>query len=105
MGRRFWLDMRPAEIEALDAPEWLKVIARTLARYGAFVGDQGGDSWGLQFESPEGFLSYGRPNPFARYAARRPGHTVHGGGSHGYVLRDVVPWRERLRALAVPDSG
>lgn len=102
MGRRFWLDMTPQEIDGLRAPEWLKVIARTMARYGAFVGDQGGSAWGLQFESAEGFLSLGRENPFALYGSSRPGGVVEDGGTYAFLLRDGVPWDERLRAL-VPE--
>ncbi|HEV2814541.1 MAG TPA: hypothetical protein VGW10_14900 [Solirubrobacteraceae bacterium] len=102
MGRRFWLAMRPDEVEALDVPEWLKVIARTMATHGAFVGDQGGDNWGLQFESPQGFLSFGVENPFALYALQKPGGVVDGNGSYAYRLREGVPWAGRLRALAAP---
>lgn len=99
MGRRFYLDMTPQEIEALDIPEWRKVVVRTMATYGAYVGDQGGSSFGFQFESGQSFLALGEENPFVAYAKQNPAGTVADGGVYYYRLRDGIPWSTRLRAL------
>ena len=98
MGRRFFLDMSQAEIDALPIPEWRKVVARTLATYGAYVGDQGGTSFGFQFESGQSWLSMGLANPFADFAKANTAGIAPMSGVYYYKLRDGIPWN-RLRAL------
>jgi hypothetical protein len=96
MGTRFQLAMSSREISALRVPRWTKAILRAMARYGLFVGDTGGSSWGLQLESGATYTAFGRPDPLVTFA-RRAGlprfrrHWV-------LELREAVDWR-RLRVI------
>ena len=96
MGTRFQLAMSRREIAALRAPRWTKAILGAMARYGMFVGDTGGSSWGLQLESGATYTSYGRPDPLVAFA-RRAGLPRHE-GRWVLALRDAVPWG-RLRVI------
>ena len=96
MGTRFQLAMSRREIAALRAPRWTKAILLAMARYGMFVGDTGGSSWGLQLESGATYTSYGRPDPLVAFA-RRAGLPRHE-GRWVLALSDVVDWR-RLRVV------
>ena len=51
---------------ALAGPDWKQTILRAMAHYGMFVGDTGGSSWGIQFESGASYTSFGSPDPFVR---------------------------------------
>jgi hypothetical protein len=97
MGTRLQLNMTPRAIAALPVPYWTRAILRAMARYGAFVGDTGGGSWGLQLESGATYTSFGRPDPLVTFA-RRVG--LRAFGRH-YVLplAGVVDWR-RLCVIA-----
>jgi hypothetical protein len=97
MGTRLQLNLSPRAIAALPVPFWTRAILRAMARYGAFVGDTGGASWGLQLESGATYRSFGYPDPLVTFA-RRVG--LRSFGRH-YVLplRGVVDWR-RLRVIA-----
>jgi hypothetical protein len=66
LGQHFYLAMSDAEIAATGAPVWKQTILRAMAHYGMFVGDTGGSSWGVQFESGASFTSFGSPDPFVR---------------------------------------
>jgi hypothetical protein len=68
MGQHFWLDMTPAQINALSVPGWQKIILRAMARYGMYVGDDGGNTWALQFESGDNYTSFGKHDPWIAYA-------------------------------------
>jgi hypothetical protein len=97
MGTRFRLAMSRREIAGLRVPRWTKAILRAMARYGMFVGDTGGSSWGLQLESGATYTAYGRPDPLAAFARRAdlPRHR----GRWVLGLPDAVDWR-RLRVVA-----
>lgn len=58
LGTRFWLDMTPAEIDALTVPNWKKVFLRALANYGGFVGDTNANSTWLFYIETEGGNMY-----------------------------------------------
>ena len=66
LGQHFYLAMSDAEIAATGAPVWKQTILRAMAHYGMFVGDTGGSSWGIQFESGASYTSFGSPDPFVR---------------------------------------
>jgi hypothetical protein len=97
MGTRLQLALDSRTIDALPVPFWTRAILRAMARYGAYIGDTGGSSWGLQLESGSTYTSFGYPDPLVTFARRvrldRP-------GAH-YVLplNGVVDWR-RLRVIA-----
>jgi hypothetical protein len=96
MGARLQLHLSRRAIDALDVPFWTRAILVALARYGAFIGDTGGSSWGLQLESGATYTSFGRPDPLVTFARRvdLPTHGTH----HVLALNRVVDWR-RLRVI------
>jgi hypothetical protein len=96
MGTRFQLAMSPGEIERLPLPRFKRAILHAMARYGMFVGDTGGSSWGLQLESGATYTSFGRADPLVTFArrARLPRYE----GRHVLKLRNAVDWR-RLRVI------
>lgn len=99
-GQHFWLEMSEAEIDALDVPAWKKTILRALARYGAFVGDTGGnEAFGFAFESGSSYTSFGLTDPLAEFAARQRSGVTHRRGRYYFDLGSGVDWRHRLRAL------
>jgi hypothetical protein len=67
-GTHLWLDLTPAEIDALAIPSWQKMILKTLHNYGAYMGDTGGPGFALQFESPLTYTSFGRTDPLVPWA-------------------------------------
>ena len=96
MGTRFQLAMSQRAIDRLPLPRFKRAILRAMARYGMFVGDTGGSSWGLQLESGATYTSFGRPDPLVTFA-RRVG-LPRFEGRHVLKLRDAVDWR-RLRVI------
>jgi hypothetical protein len=68
-----------------------------MARYGMFLGDTGGGSWGIQLESGSTYTSFGRPDPLVAFA-KANGWTTHGGKWVG-SLRDAVDWARHLRVI------
>lgn len=101
MGQHFWLDMSDAEIEDLDVPAWKRTILRALARYGAYVGDTGGnEAFGFQFESGTTFTSFGVDDPMVAFArAQESGVAARDDGGYDFDLGSGVDWRGRLRVL------
>lgn len=64
MGTRYQLDLSDEQIAALGVPGWQQAILRAFARYGAFVSDTTGQPhWGLEYESPASFTSFGKRDP------------------------------------------
>ena len=111
MGARLQLAMSPVQIDALPVPGWKKTILRAMARYGMFVGDTGGTSWGLQTESSASFTSFGEPDPLVRLAQSNdwpPYGSVWVGN-----VRDGVDWARdrdstpprRRHACSLPSPG
>jgi hypothetical protein len=103
MGQHFWLDMSPAQINALAVPDWQKIILRAMATYGMYVGDDGGAPWALQIESGDNYTSFGLPDPWVAYAKSQ--------GIEGYYdssidrtvyyfnFQNAVDWGNRLKVL------
>lgn len=98
MGARFQLAMSPAEINALPVPRWKKTILRAMARYGMYVGDTGGGSWGVQLESGSSHTSFGLTDPFVAFA-RANGWRRSGDGRYTGYLRSDVDWGRYLRVV------
>jgi hypothetical protein len=100
LGQHFWLDVTPSQIDALSVPEWQKIILRAIAKYGMYVGDNGGAPWALQFESGDDYTSFGKPDPWGRYAQSRGiqgsydssiGRTV-----YYFNFKNAVDWASKL---------
>jgi hypothetical protein len=103
MGQHLWLDMSPAQINALAVPAWQKVILRAMATYGMYVGDDGGAPWALQFESADNYTSFGEPDPWVAYARS---HGIRGSWNpaigrtvYYFNLQHAVDWASRLKVL------
>jgi hypothetical protein len=68
-GMRVQLNMTDAEIQALNAPSYVKTLYTALAHYGAFVSDTGtGDSIGFQTESGLTYTQLGMADPWVALA-------------------------------------
>jgi hypothetical protein len=103
MGQHFWLDMTQAQIDALSVPEWQKIILRAMAKYGMYVGDNGGSPWALQFESGDNYTSFGQPDPWIAYAQsqRITGSYNSSIGRNVYYFnfKNAVDWGSKLKVL------
>jgi hypothetical protein len=104
MGARLWLDMSEAEVDALNVKPTLKTILHAFREYGAIAGDTGGGGYGLMFESPETYHSFGLQSPLLQIA-QREGWALYNGQ---YILRPTeVPdsvW-SRMKVLDPCVSG
>jgi hypothetical protein len=69
-----------------------------------YVGDDGGSSWSLLFESGDNYTSFGHPDPWIAYARSRgirgwrdpsTGRTL-----YYFDIRNAVNWRTKLKVLA-----
>lgn len=100
VGQHIWLDLPPAEIDALGVPAWKRTILRALATYGAYVGDTGGnEGFGLHFESGSTYTSFGVEDPMVAFARdQESGIAARDSGYH-FDLGSGVDWREHLRIL------
>ena len=97
MGVRLQLAMSSAQIDALSVPRWKKTILRAMARYGLYLGDTGGDAWGIQLESGSSFTSFGRADPLVAFARKNGWRSS--GGRYSATLRDGVDWARYLRVI------
>jgi hypothetical protein len=71
-GQWLRLNMSETEISLLPLSPWQKTILRALARYGGFVGDNGGtESVGFQIDSPETYTALGKANPWVDWAKQQ----------------------------------
>lgn len=97
MGARFQLAMSDAEIAALRVPPWKRAILQAMARYGMFLGDNGGGSWGVELESGATYTSFGQPDRIVAYARRAHVPRYH----HWYVfdLATGIDWGRYLRVV------
>jgi hypothetical protein len=103
VGQHFWLDMTDAEIDNLDVPDWKRTILRALSRYGAFVGDTGGnEAFTFQFESGSSYTSFGIEDPMVAFARQQTAGITDRDGTYLFDLGSGVDWRNRLRVLAPP---
>jgi List-Bact-rpt repeat protein len=103
MGQHFWLDMTQPQIDALSIPEWQKIILRAMAKYGMYVGDNGGSPWALQFESGDNYTSFGQPDPWIAYAQAQgiaPSYNSSIGRNVYYFnFKNAVDWGSKLKVL------
>ena len=101
MGQHFFLKMTRREIDALPVPKWQKTILTAMADYGMYVGDTGGNAWGLKLWT--GLGGPGRPDPWLDLA-RDLGvpNYIAGDGStrHVFDLRQTIDWGLRLGVAA-----
>jgi hypothetical protein len=103
MGQHFWLDMTPAQINAQSVPGWQKIILRAMARYGMYVGDDGGNSWALQFESGDNYTSFGKHDPWIAYAHSQGIKGWYdssiGRNTYYFSFKHAVAWGRWLKVL------
>ena len=103
MGQHLWLDMTPAQINALAVPAWQKIILRAMATYGMYVGDDGGAPWALQFESGDNYTSFGVPDPWVAYAKSQGIKGTYDSAIdrtlYSLDLQHAVDWRSKLKVL------
>ncbi len=94
-GQRLWLDMLWPEIDGLPEKPWGKAVLRALSRYGALVGDTGGESGvcGVNSESQQPYVTFLGKNPMADFAKQQ------GGLDLGAVLDK---YKSRMKWLAKP---
>ena len=97
-GARFMLDMSDAEIAALPVSRWKKAILTAMAHYGTFVGDTGGQSWGLMIESGATYTSFGLPDPAAEFGATQSDVSAYN-GKYYFPLDMGVDWAKRLKVV------
>ena len=98
MGQRFQLAMSDSQIDGLSVPSWKKTILRAMAHYGMIVGDTGGDSWGIQYESGVEYTSLGQPDKWVA-VAKKFGLTLSSSGAYAFNLRDGVDYGKYLRVV------
>jgi hypothetical protein len=110
-GQWLKLDMSAVEIDALPVADWQKTIYRALAKYGGWVGDQGGnEALAMQVEGPTTWSSFGLANPWVAWAAARQraprSHiNTYDDGTPGVtryaldVFKAPIDWRHRLQAV------
>jgi hypothetical protein len=100
LGAHVWLDMTPAEIDALPIPAYRKTIAKAFAKYGAYVGDSGNGFLGIEHESPQTYSSFGR-HDWTNWAASVGGSSYQtpDGMPAWHLSLDGVPVGSRLRVL------
>ncbi len=100
VGQLFWLDMTATEIDALDVPAWKRTILHALRRYGAYVGDTGGnEAFTFQFESSTTYTSFGVDDPLAAVARDQAAGVTERDGRYYFDLGSGVDWQGRLRVL------
>ena len=102
LGQHFWLDVTPSQIDALSVPEWQKIILRAMAKYGMYVGDNGGAPWALQFESGDNYTSFGKPDPWVDYAQS---HRIQGLRLVDRLHRLRLQLQERRRLGQQPEGA
>ena len=98
MGQRFQLAMSDEQINALAVPAWKKTILRAMAHYGMIVGDTGGDSWAVEYESGVQYTSLGQPDKWVSLA-QKVGIAKGSTGAYAFNLRDGVDYGRYLRVV------
>src|SRR4051812_29502473 len=98
MGQRFQLTMTDTQINALSVPAWKKTILRAMAHYGMIVGDTGGDSWAVEYESGVEYTSQGQPDKWVALA-KKFGLSASSTGQYAFNLRDGVDYAHNLRVV------
>lgn len=86
MGQHLRLNYSDAEINALNAPPWRKVIYRAMARYGMFIGDTGtANLVQIETESDYMYSSFGRPGRWLSFARANGWFYFDGDGDGDYA--------------------
>jgi hypothetical protein len=99
-GQHLQLAMSESEIDALGVPAWKKTILKALARYGAFVGDTGGnEAFTFEFESGSTYTSFGVEDPMVTFARAQSSGVSTSNGKWYFDLASGVNWASRLRVL------
>jgi hypothetical protein len=92
--------MTDDEIVTLGAPAWKQAILRALARYGAYVGDTGGnEALSFSFQSGSSSTSFGLPDPMVAFAQANAIGLSPDQSYYDFDLASGVPWSERLRVV------
>jgi hypothetical protein len=93
VGNVVFLNMTDAQINALNLPTWETNLLLGLAHYGAIVvGNTGGSSFALRFESSLDRTSLGQPNPWAAVGLDKTLDFSH-------ALDSVGGWAKNLAVL------
>jgi hypothetical protein len=99
-GQRLQLAMSEPEIDALPVPAWKKTILKALARYGAYVGDTGGnEAFGFEFESGSTYTAFGYQDPMVAVAKAQTSGVSSSNGKWYFDLAGGVDWASKLRVL------
>jgi hypothetical protein len=94
IGNVIFLDLTHAQIDALGLPLWEQAILKGLHDHGmVVVGNTGGPSWALKFESYADRTLFGEPNPYSAY-----GVPMNMDFSH--ALDTVGGWDVHLKVIA-----
>lgn len=101
-GLRLFLDYTEEEIERLPAVGWQKAVIRRLKRYGAFIGDTGGDFIKCEADAP--YAAKSEESPLVKLAKvlgipEQVGEEEIYKGTFKYRLDGIVDW-SRLKVLA-----
>lgn len=105
-GQWLMLDMTSTEIAALPVSDWQKTIFRALAKYGGWVGDQGG-SHALAMHA-EGPTTWQYGNPWLAWAEQqrtKPNSNIdvyQADGQRRYrlnVFDAPIDWKNELKAV------
>jgi hypothetical protein len=93
-GQHFYLDYSDAEIDALKVTVPVKAFIRAMARYGAFVGDTGGNAYRFQRESEASYVSQGVPSVWDTVARK---HGLQAGSGSWFLNAHLgVDWPSKL---------
>jgi len=102
MGQHFYLKMSDSGIAALPVQQWKKTILYAMAHYGMYVGDTGGDSWGVEAESADQYITSGQADPWIA-TGQKVGATSYSSGGvskYSFDMRGVVPYFSDLLVVA-----
>jgi len=103
MGQHFFLNMTDAQIAALTVKPWQKTVLTAMAHYGMYVGDTGGDGWGIEVESADQYLTAGQADPWvtAGKALGAPTYVSSSGATkYLFDLRNILPYGTALSVAA-----
>ena len=68
LGARLWLDLKPAEINALPGPSWRKVLLRAMHRYGMIFTDTGANTYfNIETEAGSQYVTMGATDRWLQF--------------------------------------
>jgi hypothetical protein len=100
LGARLALAMSPAQIDALNLPQWKKTILLALAEYGGYVGDTGGPGFAFMFESGTSYTAVGLTEPLTQFGEENG--LPEWEGHYLFNVASGVEWEKYLRVLVPP---